>query len=452
MKKLISVSLAVALIIVLAVPAQAADSDTSPWIELLETATVDNSGNNLYTLRGSSGFFSIKTPLYMRCTKVDIVIAHASGYSPKFVKVRYNGGYYTLTKAVLDNNTTRFYGDNIPDTLYADVVFEIAQSGSDTAYYQILSCKVTSLNSSTYKAKAYSVIGSTQYQVPYVYENPGDTEAVDAFGHYQFPVVVTDWQKYDRIIISGSLDGIALNSVRATIGGLGLPYTMSYAVSNSTGASGDSYTWNEMKYYTYDESYKGTSDTDSFLYTRYLGKILFTITLDLSGVDRTCTDNLICYFTALSNDWFGYTIQLIDVVGSVDVADTSSVSWWNRFTSFMSQLFGEGEGQEAINDLGQSADSISQGAADIHDFEQSQQAVLNSGFSTIQSAVSFTSFSAALLFVQKYANLTVSGISKYMVVFTLPLFLGLFFYLCSRVPGITRWKSRPPQNKGGKSP
>lgn len=451
MKKLISVFVAVALIIVLAVPAQAADNDNT-WTELLETATVNDSGNNIYTLNGASGFFTIKTPIYMRCTKVDIVISHASGYSPKFLKVRYNGGYYTLTRTVLDANTTRFYGDNIPDTLYADLVFEIAQNGTGVAYYQIVSCKVTSLTNSNYKVNAYSSLDSVTYNTPFSYEDLGDVEAADIHGHYQFALVVPEWQKYDKIVISGSIGAMALNSVRVNIGGLGLPYNMNFAVSNNSGGNGNIYTWNEIKYYTYDESYKGTSESDTFFYTDYLGKVLFTITIDLSSVDHTVKDNLYCVFSTLKSDFMGCTIQFQDVMGSVSVADTSKISWWNRFTSFMSSLFGEGEGQDAINDLGQSADSISQGASDIHSFEQSQQAVLDSAFPAIQSAVSFTSFSAALLFVQKYANLTVSGISKYVIVFTLPLFLGLFFYLCSRVPGITRWKPRTPQKKGGKSP
>ena len=145
-------------------------------------------------------------------------------------------------------------------------------------------------------------------------------------------------------------------------------------------------------------------------------------------------------------------MQFVGVTGSVNTADTSDVTWWNRFTTFMTDLFG-GDDPGVLDDLGDSSNSISSNTDQIHGFEQSQQAVLDNNFNQIQTAVTFTNFAAALVFVQKYANMTFSGISGYAIVFTLPLFLGLFFYLCSRIPGITRWKTPPPRSKpkgGGK--
>lgn len=142
----------------------------------------------------------------------------------------------------------------------------------------------------------------------------------------------------------------------------------------------------------------------------------------------------------------------MNVTGSLEIADVTEVSWWQKFTTFMNGLFG-GDDQGALDDLGDSSNSISSNTDQIHGFEQSQQAVLDNNFAQIQTAVTFTNFAAALVFVQKYANMTFSGISGYAIVFTLPLFLGLFFYLCSRIPGITRWKTPPPRSKpkgGGK--
>lgn len=456
MKRILSFFLGAALIAVLVVPVlaspvSAADNDVSTWVELLETATVNDSGNNNFKLTGSSAFLNIKTPQYMRCTKVDVLISHASGQSPKFLKVRYNGGYYTLTKMVLDPYTTRFYGDNIPDALYADLVFEIAQNGTATAYYQFLSCKVSPLNNATYPATAHAEINGTNYQTPFAMEYH-DPEDQNRWNNYQFPVVVTDWQKYDKITISGSVGHMALNSVRATIGGLGIPYEISYAVTNRSAADTFSYAWLEARYYSYNDSYQGPLEFESYTYDCYEGKVLFTITLDLTGVDRISNQNLYCFFTCLANPVYSYTIQILEVVGEVNTADTSDASWWHKFTNFMSGLFDSDEGQVSVDDLEQGSTSISDGAADIGSFEQSQQDTLNSGFATITSGISFTSFSAALLFVQKYANMTFNGISRYAIIFTLPLFLGLFFYLCSRIPGITRWKPRPPQSKGGKNP
>lgn len=339
--KRLSLALALAVFITAFVPvtAKAAEDKAKTWIELLETATVNDSGNNTFKLTGRNAILSIKTPQYMRCTKVDVLISHASGQSPNSLKVRYNGGYYILTKMVLDPYTTRFYGENIPDNLYADVVFEIAQTGTGTAYYQFLSCKVTSLNSNSFKASAYLEVNGKQYQAPYFVEQSQDFGG-DYWQHYQFPVIVTDWQKYDRIVISGSVGDMALNSIRATINGLGIPYEMNYAVSNTSGTEGTALTWNEIKYYTYDESYQGRSDTDLFLHETYKGKILFSIVLDLAGLDREVKDPLYCFFVGLANPVYGYSIQIIDVIGEVDIADTSEASWWEKVKAFFNNLLG----------------------------------------------------------------------------------------------------------------
>lgn len=343
----LALALAVLLTAVMPVTAQAAESTESNWIELLETATVNDSGNNLIQLNSTSGTFRIKTPLYMRCTKVDLILTHPSGYTPSSVKLRYNNTYYTLTLVKIDNYTTRAYGANIPNNLYADLVLQINKSNTDLINYQLLSCRVTSLENSEFPATAYAYIDGTNYNTPFAFENPGDTvNGSEAFGHYQFPVIVTDWQKYDKITISGSVGTMALNSVRCTIGGLGLPYDISYTASNPTGSEADYIAWNEWKYYSYNESYQGTTDGTIFSYDSYLGKTLFTITIDLTGVDRTSTNNLYCYFTTLASDWYGYTVQVMEVIGSIDVADTTEVTWWTRFTAFMSDLFG-GDSTEA---------------------------------------------------------------------------------------------------------
>lgn len=100
-------------------------------------------------------------------------------------------------------------------------------------------------------------------------------------------------------------------------------------------------------------------------------------------------------------------------------------------------------------DLDDGADRIKDDIDDIGQFEQNQQAVLDKNFDTIQDSVSIAGFAAALAFVQSYTNLIFVGVGDYIIVFLLPLFLGLFFYICSRVPGATRWRSRPPKDGGG---
>lgn len=97
MKRFPSFLLIIALIVAFSVPVKA-DSNISGWTELLETETVNDSGNNLVKCTTSTTKFSIKTPVYMRITKVDILIAHDAYGAPTNLRLEYNGGYYTLKK------------------------------------------------------------------------------------------------------------------------------------------------------------------------------------------------------------------------------------------------------------------------------------------------------------------------------------------------------------------
>ena len=446
MKRILSFVLGAALVILLAVPVSAAD-DNAGWVEVLEHTSVLPNGSNVMSFSVSPGSFVITLPSRMRVAKVDLLFSYPDGAAPSEIQIKAGAYTTSLTLAHIDATTTRAYG-TIPEGVYESLVLRVYKNNSQFTEYQLLSFRVSPVASTEMNATGSARLSGQYYDIPFALTYASET-GTNAYQEFQFPITVTDWQKFDSITVSGSVGYMALNSIRCTIGGLGLPYEMSYAVSNSTGAISENLGWNEMKYYSYDESYKGTSESSSFIYPDYHGKVLFTVTIDLSMVDRTSSENLVVYFTCLANEVYGYSVQILRLTGTVNVADTSNVSWWAKFTSFMNKLFGIQQSNE-LNELGGTSDSISQGAADIHDFEQSQQTVLDSNFSSIQSAVTFTSFNTALVFVQRYANMAFDVVSPYAIVFTLPLFLGLFFYLCSRIPGATRWKSKPP--KGDKSP
>lgn len=466
MKRCLSLFLAVALIVVLAVPVSADEGNEGGWIDLLETATVNDSGNNLITTAETSTFFRIKTPQYMRLTKMDMILTHPSGQAPKAVKVRYNGGFYTLTMVKLDAYTTRVYGDNIPDTLYADVVIELVRYGTSTATYEILSCRVTPLVKQDFPAEGTLSMyygDPSPLALPNSFTVEGDG-SVGAYEYKLIPVAITDWRKYDSVTIFGSISQMALNSFRAAIGNKGLPYDISYMESIPTGTDsqgGFFYEYvsgTETNYYnvegvpdefSHEEGAAAGEDWNSSVVT-YGGAVLYTITIDLRGIDRNTAGNLNCYFTCVANPGIGYAFNVQNVSGSIETADTTEITWWTRFTNFMNDLFGSKD-SGALDDLESSSDSISDNASQIHDFEQSQQAVLDNNFAQIQGAITFTNFATALVFVQKYTNMTFNGISQYAIIFTLPLFLGLFFYLCSRIPGITRWKSAPPRSTSPRS-
>ena len=447
MKRCLSLFLVIGLIAVLAVPVSA-DGNTDGWIELLEFASVQANNENWFMVSGGSGSFTLPLNTEKRLVRVDMLVWHQTADYPVSAKV----GNMSLQVIRIENNLSRITG-SIPNAFYEKLTVNFGVSTGSSVVWELLSCKATAILQSEYAADAvyYHRVNFAHYPVPGYTEFYGDGTGDTVFK--QFCLQVNDWTKYDAITVVGSVQGFGLNSIRASIGNVGLPYSMSYTETVSNATESSYYLWSDVKEHIRDDTYYQGSITGSVLSDNWFdGKVLFNLTIDLTGVDRSLSQALTVWFTGLIDDDSSYIVQFVGVTGSVITADTSDVTWWNRFTTFMTDLFG-GDDPGALDDLGDSSNSISSNTHQIHDFEQSQQAVLDNNFSQIQTAVTFTNFAAALAFVQKYANMTFSGISGYAIVFTLPLFLGLFFYLCSRIPGITRWKTPPPRSKskgGGK--
>ena len=108
----------------------------------------------------------------------------------------------------------------------------------------------------------------------------------------------------------------------------------------------------------------------------YGGSVLYTVTIDLSGIDRSVSGTLDCYFTAIASPGLGYAFNVQDAAGTVSVADISGASWWNRFTTFMRDLFGGDtekadqfqddmqEANNALTDANEQLDTVTKPAVD----------------------------------------------------------------------------------------
>lgn len=111
-----------------------------------------------------------------------------------------------------------------------------------------------------------------------------------------------------------------------------------------------------------------------------------------------------------------------------------------------------GTGTEG-DELEAGSDSLDSESGKITDFETEQQEKLNSYLPHAHEMITFTKFTSALAFVQSVMNMTFSGLGGDVnIIFSLPLYLGILFFACSRVPGITRGMSRasaPPKSKKG---
>ena len=90
------------------------------------------------------------------------------------------------------------------------------------------------------------------------------------------------------------------------------------------------------------------------------------------------------------------------------------------------------------------SDEISDGLGDIHDFEQSQKDVLDNNMDFILGTFAFDDLIPALAFVGLYVDKAFVSMAPIQLIYFVPLVIGLFFFICSRAPGATRWKPRRP--------
>ena len=340
MRRVLSLLLAVALIAVLAVPVSADEGNPGGWIELLEYSSVQSNGENWFILNGQTGGFTV--PLYgeKRLCKVDMLIWHQ--YAERITSASVTSGNTTQSLTILHvgEGLSRVYGA-IPNAYYEFLNVSLSHSSTSRVTFELLSCRVTPVQ--TTDMPAHGTIwpddnASSPISAPGSFVTEGT--AVDLTLPWQTPILINDWQKFDTVTVYGSLSGIGLNSVRCSIGSKGLPYEITYTSTNPTG-TGETYreTVSISHYDTTDRYYGDITGTHDTSYA-YLGKVLYTITIDLSGIDRTVTHPLVVYFTGVTYDLHAHAFNCQDLSGSIITPDTSGVTWWNRFTSFMTDLFG----------------------------------------------------------------------------------------------------------------
>lgn len=363
---------------------------TGTWIELLEETYVSPNGDNKVPFSGTETTVTIDIEPYRALSKIDMLINYG-GVLPSSVSVRYNGNYTALTVVQLGSNLCRVYG-NLPYAYYEELVLTLVKSGTQYVNYEFLSVKVSPLLATDFQAQG-KLYRSFSDPNPLTLPNNFSVAATGVEGTYDYRlicVLITDWRKYDSITLFGSITSMALNSFRASVGSKGLPYTISYmeSIPTSLGTDGGfSYEYvsgTETNYYgttgTPDEygieEGTGSGETWNTSTVSYGGAVLYTITIDLTGLDRTVTGDLDCYFTCIADPGIGYAFNVQDCTGSVITADTSTVNWWTKFTTFMQNLFSpdtsesdqfQGEAQEKADEMeeaNQALDNVTKPSVD----------------------------------------------------------------------------------------
>lgn len=354
MKRILSFLLGAALIIALACPVMAAESNVSGWIELLEFTSIQQNGDNTFTM-GSTGSVAISVYGEKHLRKVDLLLWNPSGQRPTSASVTAAGKTNNLDIHAIGGNLTRIVG-YIPDAFYELIRIDLKKGTSSVQSYEVLSWKVTPVGVQEFVCDAnvylqsYDSVGgtySTNYLIPLWYdENANYSDGSPWLAR----VTVNDWEKYDSLSVWGSAYYCSIESIRVSVGTTALDFSINYMDPESYEIAIDG-----------DPAYWATSEW---------GQYLFNLTVDLDGVDRTqINDPLYIYFTGTYDMTVKSYFNCQYVNGSITTADTTSVTWWNRFTDFFTGLLG-GDSDKA-DDFESDMEQLGQDVQDSADIIES---------------------------------------------------------------------------------
>lgn len=322
MKKVLSLVLVIALFFVMACPVSAEEDGN--WLQVLGYSTVNDSGSNYFVVN-KSATISLKLPTRTYGVWVDMLV-NTSDMDITSVESIYNSTYTQLTVSKISNGLHRVYG-RLSYHTYTSLSFRFKCSG--TGYYELLSCKLSSISESVLYVDAFMDFtymnwnGST-LENNSTRLNTASTFVADPYGEgaaapWQACVQISDWQNYDTLTVWGSVDLASLGSVRATLGNISLPVTMNY-IDITTGE--------------YAES-------PDLMYPDYYGKYLYSIKIDTSELNPALSSQhprLLVYMTGKYWDKSGMIMGFQYVTGDLAVADTTEASWWTWAKNMLSSV------------------------------------------------------------------------------------------------------------------
>lgn len=323
-RRWLALALALALSISALEPVTAQAAETSGWIEMLEYSSIQTNGENWFTINGTNGSVSIPIQGEKRLRKVDVLIWHPTGQRPTTASCTAAGKTNTLEVLAIGGNLCRIVG-YVPDAFYEVMRIDLKKSTTSSQTYEVLSWKVTPIGIQEFVADAnvylesYGTSGtySTNYNIPLWHDANGYSSDGSP---WMARIQVYDWEKYDTLSIWGSANSASIESIRAAIDTTALDIQVNYIDA---------------------EAYESSVDGDpTYWETAQWGKYLYNITIDLTGVDRSLTTSqLLVWITGSYDITVQATFNCQYVNGSVTTADTTNVSWWHRFTAFMTELF-----------------------------------------------------------------------------------------------------------------
>lgn len=146
--------------------------------------------------------------------------------------------------------------------------------------------------------------------------------------------------------------------------------------------------------------------------------------------------------------------QFSDVKSAIASLGTTISSQFSSLKSSLGSWFSslENKIQAAVNPPKTDAEKEAQSNVEtqiamMDEFEEQQFSEIQNGTSQLQTDIAdgVNSFVPALAFIGKYTTAIGNGIKDYIIVFMLPIYLGIFFFVCNRVSGVTHvslWKRK----------
>lgn len=349
-RKLLALAFALLLLFSAVAPAYAADDDN--WTQVLSYSSVNNSGSNYFVVN-KSAIITLDLPQRTYGVWIDMLVS-TSDMDIKSVYSIWQGSSTALTVKKVDEGLHRVYG-RLSYHTYTQL--QLGFNCAGTGYYELLSCRICSLTADGTTANATVELVTSQYNLTggltQILMVPGNINNRITDDSYQAVISVKDATKYDKLTVYGSVNYASINSIRATYGGLALEYTVNFIDVEAEG-------------HFYGDGYDVTM----------FGKYIYAINIDLSQINRSQEQYCLVYISGDFDQLCGMEFNCQTATGYVNIADTADATWWNRFTTFMTDLFSPddsasedyqdeaGQQRDELDDMNEQLDNVTKPAVD----------------------------------------------------------------------------------------
>lgn len=319
MQRVLCCVLCLFLILAVAAPVSAVETN---FMELLEYSTVNYSGSNRFTFTDTR-IVKLDVPMYTPLRYIDIIFMADDFVQPTSVSVVYGDIDHNLQVKWITGDIYRAFGKI--SGLYEEVYIRFTADGTQS--YTLQSCKVSAVTSSRGSCQA-----SLEVQLNGVYypgtigtpfiRNPEDFYSAAHYSMgYQAQVTVKDATSFDLVHMQFASNYASISSVRCQYGTTTVPFTLNFIDIES----------DSSYFYYYENIGEGT------LLQSY-GKVIGSITVDLTGIDRSQDKYLIIIFNGEFTNNTGLYVNVSGIEGEVLLADTKEASWWSWAKDLLSNI------------------------------------------------------------------------------------------------------------------